>query len=117
MEFDSFTLLLLHRPADAPDLTEAEADVLQDGHLANLAALHARGVLVAAGPLLVGPDHPLRGIGLFTCSVDEAAAYMAEDPAVQARWFEATFETWMCPAGAMSFTPTFFPSSVADVTG
>ena len=86
IDFDSFTLLLLTRPPDAPDLGEQEQATLQDGHLAHLAKLHDAGVLLAAGPVAVGPDEPLRGIGLFNVGPDEAAALMAEDPSVRAGW-------------------------------
>ena len=116
-DFDTFTLLLLTRLVDAPALTEAEQAALQDGHLAHLAGLHDRGVLVAAGPVVVDPHEALRGIGLFTVGPEEAAALMAEDPSVRAGWLDARFETWVCPAGAMSFTPTRFPRSVAEVAG
>ena len=39
MEFDRHTLVLLVRPPDAPELTDAEALALQDAHLANQARL------------------------------------------------------------------------------
>lgn len=115
IDFDTFTLMLLTRPADAPSLGEAEQATLQDGHLAHLAALHERGVLVAAGPVVVDPHEALRGIGLFTVGPEEAAALMAQDPSVRAGWLAARFETWVCPTGAVSFTPTRFPRSVAEV--
>ena len=35
MEFDSFTLVLLRRPADAPDLPDEELDRIQAEHLAS----------------------------------------------------------------------------------
>lgn len=116
-DFDTFTLMLLTRPSDAPALSEGEQSALQDGHLAHLAALHDRGLLVAAGPVVVDPHEALRGIGLFTVGPEEAAALMAQDPSVRAGWLAARFETWVCPAGALSFTPTRFPRSVADVAG
>jgi uncharacterized protein YciI len=115
IDFDTFTLMLLTRPADAPALGEAEQTALQDGHLAHLASLHERGVLVAAGPVVVDPHEPLRGIGVFTVGTDEASALMAQDPSVRAGWLDVRFETWVCPAGAMSFSPTRFPRSVAEV--
>jgi uncharacterized protein YciI len=117
MQFDSLTLLVLTRPPDAPSLSDEEQAKLQDGHLAHLAALHEAGHLVAAGPLLVGDGEPLRGIGLFTVAPDRAAELMAQDPSVQAGWLAARVETWLCPAGAMSFSPTRFPSSVAEASG
>ena len=49
--FDVYTLVLLRRPADAPDLPEAELDALQARHLAYRAGLRREGVLVVNGPL------------------------------------------------------------------
>ena len=51
MDFDRYTVVLLVTPADPPQLSEDEADRLQDAHLSHLADLHDRGVLLAAGPL------------------------------------------------------------------
>ena len=51
MEFDRYTIVLLLTPDDPPQLSEEEADRLQDAHLSHLAELHERGVLLAAGPV------------------------------------------------------------------
>jgi len=48
--FDVYTLVVLRRPADAPDLPEAELDTLQARHLAYRADLRRRGILVVNGP-------------------------------------------------------------------
>ena len=49
--FDVYTLVLLRRPADAPEMPEDELDALQSRHLAYRAKLRNDGVLVANGPL------------------------------------------------------------------
>jgi hypothetical protein len=49
-EMARFTLVLLRRPPDAPDLSDDELEALQAGHLAFLDAMRERGVLAAAGP-------------------------------------------------------------------
>jgi len=55
MEFDRFSIALLVLRPDSPRLDkEAEAE-LQDAHMAHLAD-HEAGYLLAAGPLLGGPD-------------------------------------------------------------
>ena len=55
MEFDRFSIALLVLRPDRPRLDkEAEAE-LQDAHMAHLAD-HEAGYLLAAGPLLGGPD-------------------------------------------------------------
>ena len=57
MDLDRFTAVMLVTPEDPPELSEDEADRLQDAHLAHLAALHDRGVLLAAGPVyFIGTD-------------------------------------------------------------
>ena len=51
MDFDRYTVVLLVTPDDPPQLSEEEADRLQDARMGHLAELHDRGVLLAAGPL------------------------------------------------------------------
>ena len=63
--FDVFTLVLLRRPDDAPEMQEGELDALQSRHLAYRAKLRRDGVLVANGPLgrpvMTDPCPPDRG--------------------------------------------------------
>jgi hypothetical protein len=47
VEFDQFTIALLVRPDDAPDLTAEQAAALQDAHMAHLSGRAHRGA--AAG--------------------------------------------------------------------
>ena len=42
MEFDSYTIALLVKNPDAPELDEAKAAELQDAHMAHLADLQRR---------------------------------------------------------------------------
>lgn len=53
-------------------------------------ALRAAGQLAIVVPLATDTD--MAGIGLFTTSVEETRALMADDPAVQAGWL--TFEVY-----------------------
>jgi uncharacterized protein YciI len=112
MEFDLFTVSLLVLRDDAPELDEEAANALQDAHLDHLANLHEQGHLVAAGPL--GHDK-IRGLSILTVPPDEARALKEADPAVQAGRFEVVVVPWQVPAGAVHFTPTRFPHSLADV--
>jgi uncharacterized protein YciI len=116
MDFDRYTVVLLMTPDDPPQLSEEEADRLQDAHLSHLADLHDRGVLLAAGPLgdPSGRRH-YRGLSILRCEPDEALRLKGEDPAVRAGVFELVAMPWMLPAGAMHFTPTTFPRSTRDV--
>jgi uncharacterized protein YciI len=115
MEFDQLTVVLLVRGENAPDLTEEEERALQDAHLAYLANLHQAGHLVAAGPLR-DPDTYYRGLSMLTVGVDEARALAEADPAVRAGKFRAVVLPWMVPSGALRFTPTKFPHSIAEAS-
>ncbi len=115
MEFDRFTISLLVLRPDAPRLSEAEENALQDAHMAYLAMLHEKGVLLAAGPLLGSSDRDLRGLSIYRESPEEVSKYADQDPAVQAGRFTHRLLPWIVPGGAMSFAQTRFPHSMADV--
>jgi uncharacterized protein len=116
MEFDQYTVVLLLTPATPPQLSDEEAERLQDAHLSHLAELHDRGVLLAAGP--VGDPSSrrhYRGLSILRCEPDEALRLKSADPAVQAGVFELVAMPWMLPAGAIHFSPTTFPRSTREV--
>ena len=116
MDFDRYTIVLLLSPDHPPELSDEVADRLQDAHLSHLADLHDRGVLLAAGPLGdPGSRRHYRGLSILRCDPDEALRLKGEDPAVRAGVFELVAMPWMLPAGAIHFTPTFFPRSTDDV--
>jgi uncharacterized protein YciI len=115
VEFDQFTIALLVRPDDAPDLTAEQAAALQDAHMAHLSDLHEAGKLLAAGPLRDSDGH-YRGLSILGVSPEEAQALAEADPAVQAGVFRVVTLPWMLPAGAMTFSRTHFPRSVADAS-
>jgi uncharacterized protein YciI len=110
MRFDEFTVSLLVSGPTPND------DVLQDAHLAHLADLHAAGSLLAAGPLS-DPAGRLRGLSILNVPPDEARRLKEDDAAVRAGVFSVQVMPWRIPAGALSFSPTFFPRSIRDVTG
>jgi uncharacterized protein YciI len=110
MQFDEFTISLLVSGATP------NTDVLQDAHLAHLASLHDAGSLLAAGPLS-DPTGELRGLSILNVSVEEALRLKEDDEAVRAGVFSVRVMPWRIPTGAMSFSPTFFPRSIRDVTG
>lgn len=115
MKFDQTTVVLLLTKPDAPEQDEATQGAIQDAHLAHLAELHQAGQLLAAGPLPGPPGRLYRGLVILAVDPDRAAELMAEDPAVRAGWFDYRAMPWLVPTGAMSFAPTRFPRSIADV--
>jgi uncharacterized protein len=110
LRFDEFTISLLVS-GSRPNTAE-----LQDAHLAHLASLHEAGSLLAAGPL-DDPAGELRGLSILNVPVDEARRLKEADEAVRAGVFSVRVMPWRIPAGALTFSPTFFPRSIRDVTG
>lgn len=115
MEFDRWTVLLLKRRDNPPDLGKAGGDALQDSHLAFLAKLHSDGRLVAAGPVEGPPGCKIAGICIFRVAGNEARSLGENDPAVRAGLFDIEVFSWSVPRGAMRFAPVRFPGSMADV--
>jgi hypothetical protein len=101
--FDVYTLVLLRRPADAPDLPEAELDALQARHLAYRAGLRREGVLVVNGPLGEQSDVAMRGLSIFACDVDEARRLSDGDPSVEAGRLTYDVMEWWVAAGTLAF--------------
>jgi uncharacterized protein YciI len=107
--FDVYTLVLLRRPADAPEMADHELDALQSRHLAYRARLRGDGVLVANGPLGEQSDPSLRGLSIFSCDLDEARRLSDLDPSVQAgRLTYDVFEWWVA-AETLAFPGTAGP--------
>jgi uncharacterized protein YciI len=101
--FDVYTLVLLRRPIDAPEMPEAELGALQARHLAYRAKLRNDGVLVANGPLGEQSYPALRGLSILSCDLDEARRLSDLDPSVQAgRLTYDVFEWWIA-AGTLAF--------------
>lgn len=110
--FDVYTVVLLRRPADAPDMAEDELGALQARHLAYRAKLAGEGLLVANGPLAEQSDPSLRGLSIFSCDLDEARRLSDLDPSVQAgRLAYEVFEWWVA-AGSLAFPGS--PQPVGD---
>lgn len=111
MEFDSYTIVLLTLRPDAPELDEEAAAALQDAHMAHLADLHEEGHLLVAGPL---SDERFRGLSILNVDPERARELKEQDPAVQIGRLAVQAIPWLVPAGAMSFSRTRFPRSVAE---
>ena len=117
MEFDRYTVVLLILRDDAPVLTDADADALQDAHMAHLAELHESGHLLAAGPLLGSPDRTFRGLSILNVDPERAIELKNADPAVRAGRFALEVFPWMVPKGAISSTLARFPRSMSEADG
>src|SRR5215208_5761159 len=114
MKFDQHTVVLLVRPPDAPELSEQEADALQDAHLAFRANLRERGSLIAGGPLLGQDDERLRGISVMSVDPETARELCSADPAVRAGRLAVQVMTWIVPAGNIRFEKVSAPRSTAE---
>lgn len=113
MEFETYQLVLLKRPAEREDLPEAhiqeiqEIQEIQAAHLAHLTRMAREGHMVVAGPFGDQEDERLRGLCLYRVgSVDEARRLAEQDPAVQAGRLEVEVMTWYTQKGALAF-PVF----------
>jgi len=114
LEFDHYSIALLILRPDAPELDDEAAAALQDAHMAHLADLHEAGHLLAAGPL---SDEKFRGLTILSVEPERARELKEQDPAVQIGRFSVKVMPWMVPAGAMTFSRTRFPRSVAEANG
>src|SRR5687767_11707304 len=101
--FDVFTLVLLRRPADAPEMSDADLDELQARHLAYRAELRRQGVMVVNGPLGDQSDVAMRGLSIFACGLSEAARLSDGDPSVQAGRLVYDLMEWWVAAGTLAF--------------
>jgi hypothetical protein len=101
--FDVYTLVLLRRPSDAPEMPEVELDALQARHLAYRADLRRQGLLVVNGPLGEQSDISFRGLSIFACGLDEASRLSDADPSVQAGRLAYDLMEWWVAAGSLAF--------------
>jgi uncharacterized protein YciI len=107
--FDVFTVVVLRRPKDAPEMPEEELDALQARHLAYRAELRQRGVLVVNGPFDEQSDPSYRGMSIFACDPDEAARLSDTDPSVVAGRLTYDVMEWWVAAGSLGFPLTDRP--------
>jgi len=101
--FDVVTLVVLRRPADAPEMSDEELDELQARHLAYRADLGRRGLLAANGPFGEQSDPAYRGLSIFACDPAEAARLSDADPSVVAGRLAYDVMEWWVRAGALAF--------------
>jgi uncharacterized protein len=104
MEFDTYQLVLLKRPAERAEMPEDEVNRIQAAHLAHMTRMAEEGKLVAAGPFGDQEDESLRGLALYRVgSIEEARRLAEADPAVQAGRLEVEVLTWYSEKGSLAF--------------
>jgi uncharacterized protein YciI len=103
VDLEAFELVLLRRPASAPDYPAAELERIQHEHLAYHAKLREAGHVVTNGPVDGQPDPSLRGLAFYRTGSLERSRELAEaDPAVRAGRLAVEIMTWHCPPATMS---------------
>jgi len=108
-EFDVFTVVVLRRPADAPEMSDEELDALQSRHLAYRAELRDQGKIVANGPFDEQSDESYRGMSIFAGTPAEAARLSDGDPSVVAGRLAYDVMEWWVGAGTLAFPLTDRP--------
>jgi uncharacterized protein len=101
--FDVFTVVVLRRPAEVPEISDPDLDDLQSRHLAYRAELARQGVLVTNGPFDEQSDEAYRGMSIFACDREEAARLSDADPSVIAGRLTYDVMDWWVRAGALAF--------------
>jgi len=103
-EFESHPIVLLVRPANAPDYPPERLEEIQAAHLAHLRAMSESGKLLVAGPFDEQSDPRYRGILIFRSgTAAEARALAEQDPAVKAGRLEVVSVNWYHQKGALAF--------------
>jgi uncharacterized protein len=111
-EFDVYTVVVLRRPADAPEMSDEELDALQARHLAYRAELRRQGLLVVNGPFDDQTEPSYRGMSIFACDSAEAARLSDSDPSVVAGRLAYDVMDWWTGAGSLAFPLTDRPVGV-----
>jgi uncharacterized protein YciI len=107
--FDVYTVVVLRRPADPPDMSDEDLDALQTRHLAYRSDLRRRGILVVNGPFGEQSDPSYRGMSIFACDITEAARLSDDDPSVVAGRLTYDVMQWWVGADSLAFPLTERP--------
>jgi len=104
-EMTTYVVGFFHRGPQAGKGDPAEAERMQEGHLANFGKLVEAGKLIVAGPF--SDNTELRGMLIFKISsVDEARALMEADPLLQSGRLTLELHPWFAGAGLRVNGPT-----------
>ncbi len=101
--FDVYTVVVLRRPADAPEMPDEELDALQARHLTYRSKLRREGLVVVNGPFGEQSDPSYRGMSIFSCDPAEAARLSDGDPSVVAGRLAYDVMEWWVGGGSLGF--------------
>jgi uncharacterized protein len=101
--FAVYTIVVLRRPVDAPEMSDQELDALQARHLAYRAELGRQGVVVVNGPFDEQTDPTYRGMSIFACGAAEATRLSDGDPSVVAGRLTYDVMEWWVRADSLAF--------------
>ena len=102
-EFEHYTLIVLKRAPDAPQISEAEKESLQAQHLAHLTKMGESGKAMVCGPFGDPRDQSLRGACIYRLPIEEARKFAESDPVVKAGRLTVEAVTWYVGKGYMAF--------------
>lgn len=102
MQFDSFIVVLLVRPPNAPEFAKETLEEMQKAHLANINRLAKEGKLLKAGPLEDYSGRNVRGIFILTTDSQETARdWIKEDALIKAGRLVPEFMKWYVEKGSL----------------
>lgn len=102
-EFDVYTVVVLRRPVDAPEMSDDELDALQARHLAYRAELRRQGSVVVTGPFDEQSNPSYRRMSVFACGPAEAPRLSDGDPSVAAGRLVYDVMEWWVGVGSLAF--------------
>jgi uncharacterized protein len=105
MEFDSYYIVFLRRPAKPTPYDQAKLEDIQKRHLAHLGDLYRSGKALTAGPFDEQDDEKVRGLVIMPASLgkDEVRRLASGDPAVKAGRLEVEIVRWYLQKGTAVF--------------
>ena len=105
MEFDSYYIVFLRRPANPKNHDQAKLEEIQKQHLARLGDLYRAGKALAAGPFAEQDDESIRGLIVLPASLgkDEVRRLASDDPAVKAGRLKVEIVRWYFQKGTAAF--------------
>ncbi len=102
-ELESYTFLLLLKGDRYDDLDPETAEALNTEHLKHTLGQRAAGQVLAAGALRTDAETPVRGLGFYRVTPEEARRLSEDDPAIRAGMYRVETYTFLGPKGGLAF--------------